>query len=95
MSLAYLAAARGEDAANRRRGERVPPGSPQGVAGDCALASPTLKWRLKCLSILILELLVSLVLFSSNAPMLRTSDTISRFSANDLILLELKMDLDP
>jgi hypothetical protein len=52
MSLAYLAAARGEDAANRRRQrrERVPPGSPQGVSGDCALASPTLKWRLKCLS---------------------------------------------
>jgi hypothetical protein len=44
-SRAYWAAARGEDDAHRRpqRHERVPPGSPKGVAGDGAPARVVLK----------------------------------------------------
>ena len=47
-----MAAARGEDAANRRpqRHERVPPGSPKGISSDGARTRAVLKWRLKCLS---------------------------------------------
>jgi hypothetical protein len=52
-SPAHLAAARGEDDAHRRpqRHERVPPGSPKGVAGDSAPARLVLKWRFKFLSL--------------------------------------------
>jgi hypothetical protein len=47
-SRAYWVA-RGEDDTHRRpqRHERVPPGSPKGVAGDGALARLVLQWRSK------------------------------------------------
>jgi hypothetical protein len=49
LQMGWHPAARGKDDANRRpqRHERVPPGSPKGVAGDGALARSGLKWRLQ------------------------------------------------
>ena len=48
-----LAAARGEDDANRhcQRREQAAPGYPKGGSGRGAPAGSALKWRLKCLSI--------------------------------------------
>jgi hypothetical protein len=51
-SLVHWAAARGENAAKRRRQrrERVPPWYPKRVSKDCAPEGSALKWPLKFLS---------------------------------------------